>query len=397
MWLDWIKSALSQIMLAAIVLGVFILVWATQVPSARPMLERTGLADLLGLPPAEAAESGAGARRFGGGGASRVVTAPVGTGALNDRITAIGDGRALRSVSVRAETSGRITEIGFGAGEMVEEGTILFHLDDEAERIALDRARLVLDDAREDADRLDRLRQAGSATAVALREAELALRTAELGVRQAEFDLAQRQVIAPISGWMGLLEYEVGDRVTASEELAVISDRSEIQIDFRVPERVLTKLEPGMKITAQPLALNGVEIAGEVVAIDNMVDRNSRTVRVLGQLANEGDRLRDGMSLSVTMSFEGDPFPTVDPLAVQWSSDGAFVWTVRDGKATRVPIEIRQRNQRTVLVEGALEPGEPVVIEGVQTLRPGAEVSIDRDAAANAPDAAPDAATTRKS
>lgn len=394
MWLNWIKSALSQIILAAIVIGAFLALWVTQVPSARPWLDQVGISEMLGLPPVEAAEAGQGARGYGPGGPTRVVIAPVGTGALNDRITAIGDGRALRSVTVRAETSGRITEIGFRAGEMVEEGTVIFHLDDEAERIALDRARLVLDDAREDADRLDRLRQAGSATAVALREAELALRTAELSVRQAEFDLDQRQVVAPISGWMGLLEHEVGDRVAATEELAVISDRSEIQIDFRVPERILTKLSPGMPLKAEPLALPGVEIAGEVVAIDNQVDRNSRTVRVLGQLGNEGDRLRDGMSLTVSLSFEGEPFPTVDPLAVQWSSDGAFVWAVREGKATRVPIEIRQRNAQAVLVEGALETGEPVVIEGVQTLRPGAEVAIDGDDAAGLE---AKAATARKS
>ena len=123
----------------------------------------------------------------------------------------------------------------------------------------------------------------------------------------------------------------------------------------------------------EPLALPGVEIAGEVVAIDNQVDRNSRTVRVLGQLGNEGDRLRDGMSLTVSLSFEGEPFPTVDPLAVQWSSDGAFVWAVREGKATRVPIEIRQRNAQAVLVEGAGEiPFDAIPAGGTVALSAGA-------------------------
>ncbi|MAM60053.1 efflux RND transporter periplasmic adaptor subunit [Maritimibacter sp. UBA3975] len=378
----WIKSALIQIVAVTAVVAAFLAIWVTQVPSARAWLDEAGISDVIGLPPAEAAEEASGPRRFGGFGPAKVITAPVGTGALNDRITAIGDGRALRSVAVRAEASGRITEIGFRAGDMVEEGTVIFHLDDEAETIALDRARLLLEDAQSDADRLDRLRQAGSATAVALSEAELALRTAELSVRQAEFDLDQRVVRAPIAGWAGLLEYEVGDRVSATEELVVLSDRSEIQIDFRVPERVLGSLETGMSITASPLALPGVEIEGEVVAIDNVVDRNSRTVRVLGQLANDGDRLREGMSVEVELAFEGDPYPTVDPLAVQWSSDGSFVWTVREGKAVRVPVEIRQRNSEAVLVEGALEPGEPVVIEGVQTLRPGAEVEVEDDRAA---------------
>jgi len=382
MWVNWFKSFLSQIILAVIVLGATLALWIEYVPSARPWLERAGVYEMLGMPPAEAAESAEAPRGYGGGGASKVVTAPVATGTLNDRVTAIGDGRALRSVAVRSEASGRVTEVGFAAGEYVEAGTVIFRLDDEAERIALDRAQLMLADAQESAERLDRLRQAGTATAVALREAELALRTAELAVRQAEFDLAQREVAAPIAGWIGLVETEVGDRIAAQEELAVISDRSEIQIDFRVPERVLAKLTPGMPLVAEPLAIPGAKLDGRIVAIDNIVDRTSRTIRLLGQLANDGDRLRDGMALSVTLAFEGDPYPAVDPLAVQWSSDGAFVWVVREGKATRVPVAIRQRNAAAVLVEGALEPGEPVVIEGVQTLRPGAEVEVQGEKAA---------------
>lgn len=378
----WIKSALIQLVVGAAVVAAFLAIWITQVPSARPWLDEIGVTAFLGLPPAEAAEGGDGPPRFGMGGPTKVVTAPVGMDSMNDRITSIGDGRALRSVAVRAEASGRITEIGFGSGDMVEEDAVMFRLDDEAERIALDRAQLLLTDAQADADRLDRLRQAGSVTAVALSEAELALRNAELSVRQAEFDLDQRIVRAPISGWAGLLEFDIGDRVSATEELVVLSDRSEIQIDFRVPERVLGSLETGMPVTARPLALPGVVIEGEVVAIDNVVDRNSRTVRVLARLANEGDRLREGMSIEVDLAFAGDPYPTVDPMAVQWSSDGSFVWTVREGKATRVPVEIRQRNTDAVLVEGALEPGEPVVIEGVQSLRPNGEVQVEEDRAA---------------
>jgi len=380
----WIKSALIQLIVGGAVVAGFLALWITQVPSARPWLDEIGVTAFLGIEPAEAAESGGGGPRFGGGGPTTVVAAPVGTDFMNDRVTAIGDGRALRSVAVRSEASGRITEIGFRAGAMVEEGAVMFQLDDGAETIALDRAKLLLSDAQADADRLDRLRQAGSATAVALSEAELALRTAELGVRQAEFDLEQRIIRAPISGWAGLLQYEIGDRVGATEELVVLSDRSEIQIDFRVPERLLRGLVPGMPVTARPLALPGLVIEGDVVAIDNVVDRNSRTVRVLARLDNEGDRLREGMSIEVDLAFSGDPYPTVDPMAVQWSSDGSFVWAVRDGKATRVPVEIRQRNADAVLVEGELEEGEPVVIEGVQTLRPNADVQVQGDGEASA-------------
>lgn len=382
----WLKSLISQLILAVIVLGGAVALWVEYVPEARPWLERTGIAGKLGIS-IPATEQAAPAQ-FGFGGATTVVTVPVSTGSLNDRVSAIGDGRAAKSVAVRSEAAGRITEVGFASGQAVTEGAVIFRLDDEGEHIALDRARLMLADAQDAQTRLDRLRQSGAASAVALREAELALRTAELAVRQAEFDLDQREVLAPISGWIGLIEVEVGDRISDQTDLALISDRSEILIDFALPERVLAKLKPGMPLIAEPLALAGERIEGEVVAIDNKVDRTSRTVRVLGRVPNDGDRLRDGMAMSISLGFAGDPFPMVDPLSVQWSSDGAFVWVVRDGKATRVPVKIRQRNADSVLVEGALSEGEPVVTEGTQSLRPGAAVEIAGETASNATTAA---------
>lgn len=377
-----LKSLIKQLGLACLVIAGTLALWIAYVPSAQPWLERAGVYDLLDIEPASQAEAAPGPSAWGGGGPAKVVVDEVREGERSESITVIGDGRAARSVTVKAEATGRITELGFASGDQVEEGALLVRLDAEAERIALDRARLMLADAQDAAERLQRLEDSGTASAVALRDAELELRTAELEVRQAEFDLEQRIIRAPIGGWTGLLAHEVGDRMAAQDTITVITDRSEILIEFRVPERALARLETGMTLTAQPLALPDLTLEGEVSAIDNMVDRASRTMRVLGRLSNEGDRLRDGMSLSVTLAFPGERLPQVDPLAVQWSSEGAFVWTVRDGQARRVPVEIRQRNAGTVLVEGDLQPGEPVVIEGVQTLRPGAEVAVQDGEAA---------------
>jgi multidrug efflux pump subunit AcrA (membrane-fusion protein) len=103
---------------------------------------------------------------------------------------------------------------------------------------------------------------------------------------------------------------------------------------------------------------------------------------VQGRLDNADDRLRAGQAFGVALNFPGEPLPAVDPLAIQWSGEGSFVWIARDGAAVRVPVAIRQRNSDSVLVEGALAPGDLVIVEGVQALRPGAPVDIVTGAAA---------------
>jgi RND family efflux transporter MFP subunit len=381
---------LRQSLLALVALAAAVGIWAVYVPSAAPYLERVGIYDLLGLEPPVAEASDGGRRGFGGG-TAQVVVAPAQTGQANARVTAIGDGRAMRSVTVRSEATGMIRDLAVTPGAYVEAGALVAQLDDDAERIALERARLMVMDATRNLERLQQLSGSGAVSAVQIREAELALRTAELSVEQAEFDLAQRRITAPISGWAGLLEVSEGDRIGAQDTIAVLSDRSSIQIDFRVPERFIGQLSVGMPIEVTPLARPDQLLAGEIVALDNVVERASRTLRVQGQLDNADDSLRAGQAFSVALSFPGDTLPSVDPLAIQWSGDGSFVWVAQDGQAARVPVTIRQRNADSVLVEGAIAPGDLVIIEGVQTLRPGAEVEIVEGASAQARAPADDA------
>ncbi len=367
-------AILRQLILAIVVLAGTAWAWAQYVPSAVPVLERIGVADLLGV--AEADDAAPARRSWGGGGPAGVIVAPVVQGVIDNRIEAIGDGRALRSVTLRPEVTGRITDLAITGGEFVEAGTVVLRLDDESQRIALERARLVHAEAEADAERLEQLGGTGAVSAVRLREARLALRTAALELEEAEYELTRRTLRSPIAGWIGVLDIAQGDRVSADDPIATVTDRSAILIDFRVPERVVGRIEPGRAISARPLGIPDLVLDGEVSAVDTVVDSTSRTLRVKGRVDNSADRLRAGMAFEVTLRFQGDTLPAVDPLSVQWSADGSFVWAVRDEKAVRVPVLIRQRDATQVIVEADLAPGDLVVTEGVQGLRPGAELRI---------------------
>ena len=113
---------------------------------------------------------------------------------------------------------------------------------------------------------------------------------------------------------------------------------------------------------------------GRIDAIDNRVDAASRTIRVQAWIDNADDALRAGMAFSITVDLAGQQFPSVDPLAIQWGREGSFVWVIRDGKAARVPVRIVQRSADVVLVAAQFTPGDQVIAEGVQRLRPGADV-----------------------
>lgn len=316
----------------------------------------------------------------GGQGGARTATTvtalPPGEGQIADRVSAIGDGQALRSVAVVAESPGQVIEMRTRSGQKVQAGDVLLQLDSEAETIALERARLMQEDAVARLERARLLQISGTGTDVQLREAELEVRQADLELREAEYDLAQRRIVAPMSGWIGIIDAEIGARIGPQTEIARVDDRSALLVEMRLPERMVGRVAVGDLITAEALAGGFGVVEGRISAIDNRVDPASRTLRVQAELPNPDDRLRAGMAFAMTLDLPGASAPAVDPLSVQWSREGAYVWVVREGKATRLPVRIAQREAERVLVEAAFEPGDLVVIEGVQAVRPGAEVEV---------------------
>lgn len=371
----------KQVLLTALLAVVGAVVWAVYVPTAQPMLDRVGLLQPmrdLGLiaDAAEAPDAGPPGAGNRSGRGVQVVAAPAREVVLNDVIAAIGSSRGTRSVTLQAEVAGQVMAIRAAPGDVVQAGQLVAELDSEAARIALDRAGLIRSDAQATSARVGALQARGAATDLQVQDAELALKTAELQYRQAEFELSRHRITAPIGGTIGLLGVEVGDRVSGGDSITSIEDQSSLIVDFRVPERIVSRLAPGLAVQVVPLAEPGRTLQGSIVALDNRVDEASRTLMVQAGIPNTDNRLRAGMSFSITLTFAGEAHPAVDPLAIQWGSAGSFVWVVREGKALQLPAAIVQRNADTVLIAADLLPGDQVVTEGVQALRPGAEVQV---------------------
>ncbi len=349
-------------------------------PGSHPLLEAVGLLrpmTSLGIVPQAPVDSGqAQGQGWNGGGPTPVIAAEARRLPLVDVVTTVGSARGAQSVTLAPEVSGRLLALRVQPGDRVAVGDVMAELDAEAASLAVEKARLVLEDARATRQRLERLAASGATTALQKQDAQLALRTAELALQAAERDLADHRLTAPIAGVVGLIDVDVGDLVSPSTSLTRIEDRSSLIVDFRVPERAASRIAVGDRVEASLIATPSPPITGRIIAVDNAVDPASRTLRAQARIDNADDSLRPGMAFRMTLSFTGKDYPAVDPLAIQWGSDGAYLWIVRQGKAQDLPIRILQRNADSVLVDAALEPGDLIVTEGVQALRPGAEVAL---------------------
>lgn len=383
----------KQLLLSAFALALAGAGAARLSPAVADFLTAVGVAaplQAIGLIAPEGEATDARQPPQGGRPAPSVVVQAAGVATINDKVTALGTGAAVQSVTVLPSASGTLVQIDVASGAPVSAGQIIARLDSGAAELALERARLAAEDARRTLERNRVLVESNAAPANQTQAVELAAQMADLALRSAEKDAADRIITAPISGVLGILKVSVGNAVTPQTAIAMIEDASSLDVNFWLPERLAGQIGIGDSATLVPVARPEASYAGKITAVDNRIDPASGTFQVQARVDNSDDSLRAGMSFTVSMQFAGQSHVTVNPLAVQWGSDGAYVWRVSDGKAEKVPVRIVQRNTETVLVAGEIAEGDSVVTEGIDGLKPGAEVRLSGEAAP--PDAAPKAA-----
>ncbi len=394
----------KQFVLCLVVIIAGFAAWVYFVPGAGETMRNAGIPDSIvsRIAPKseEAADAVAGQtqggqaqgqgqgqnRRNGGGGGGRngavlVVTQAVVQGVVNDRLNAIGTGDAIRSVAVTPQATGTIREILIKSGDMVKQGQVLAKLDSEEQVIAQGQAQVALNSALEKSSLYHNIKS--SVSRMDVFDSEIAEQNARLQLQAADLNLQRRNIVAPIDGIVGIVPVNIGDNVTTSTPIVTLDDRTEILVDYWVPERFANTVSVGQVVEATSVARPGKIFSGVLEAVDNRIDAASRTLRLRGRIDNSSDELRAGMSFAVSMKFAGDKYPAVNPLSVQWDAQGSFVWRVTDDKSHKVRVTVVQRNPDYVLVKADLKDGDQIVTQGLQRVRENGAVRTATDVAAN--------------
>ncbi len=303
-----------------------------------------------------------------------VIVAKVDQAINNEMIAAVGTARARRSVMLHAETDGIIIELAPRAGDHVKKGDTIVQLDATKAQLAVQIATRRLEEARRQFGRSEFLQNRSVNSKAKVEDAKTAEERAELEHLQAEEAMHDLSIRAPFDGIVGIPNVEVGERVTTATPLISLDQRDDVQVEFEVAEKYLSRLSVGDAVTGRTPSYEGRSFAGRIEFIDSRIDPTSRTVKVRAVIPNKDDVLRPGMSFVVEVELPGEQYAVVPELSLQWRKGESYVWTVDDAKARKVLVTVVSRLNSTILVEGNLQPRQLVVVEGVQRLRPGRPV-----------------------
>jgi membrane fusion protein (multidrug efflux system) len=243
--------------------------------------------------------------------------------------------------------------------------------------------------------------------------AEAAVLSAKAAITQAELNLGYTTITAPITGIIGKIQVDPGNLVGKNEPtlLATISTVDPIYAEFTVAEADYLRLSSRIKLDEQgrgkdqerrlELFLADGSLLphkGRLVFIGRAFDVKTGTIAIQAEFPNPTRMLRPGQFARVRGVVDRRPDAVLVPqLAVQEQQGAKIVMVVEDDdKVAQRPVTLDERVGELYIVTKGLKPGERVIVEGMQKVRPGMQVKPERRASAEAAPATPPAAPPEK-
>jgi RND family efflux transporter MFP subunit len=308
-----------------------------------------------------------------------------------------------------AQSAGYIVDLSVNIGDRVEKDQVLAIVDPaQAERqlaeaaaavmgakAAKQRATASLAAAKVELERGERLAQKdllSEKDATALQN-ELDVQTSELAAAEAELSEAHARVAAmgemlrstkltaPFDGAVAERYVDAGSIVRPGTVVLRLVRSGALRVRFRVPERDIAKLKPGLAFEVTTQASGARRFQGTLSRIAAEVSRLDRTIAVEGLLNEEVEILKPGMYAEVRLSFGELEGAVVVPSAgviERVELDGSTqsgVFVVRDGKVAWTPIEVAGVSGDRTAVE-PLDEGASIVVLGHEQLRDGSSVRV---------------------
>ena len=299
---------------------------------------------------------------------------------FRDVIQALGTAQANETVAITAQTQDVVEKIYFESGDFVEQGQLMAELNARKEVARVQQLKFSLGEAQRQLDRLTELRRGNAASQQQLEEQQVAVNGLQAELEVAEATLAEMKIYAPFSGRVGIREVSPGALVAPGDVFTTLDDISPINVDFSVPERYFASLAVNQEVIARNSAYPGQQFIGRISSIDSRVDPVTRSVRVRAQLPNDGDLLRPGMLLEITLLRSIDETLLLPEKAVMPIQSRQYVFKLTpDGRAQRVEVTIGRRKPGIVEITDGVKPGDQVIVEGLVRLRDGVPVDVQED------------------
>ena len=304
---------------------------------------------------------------------------------------------------IRPQVTGYLVKQNYREGDLVKQGQPLFEIDPRTFESAVEeakglRAQQVARYETASAN-LARIKPLAAVNAVSQKDlddatgahlsAKAQLEAAEASLKTAKLNLGFTKIVSPVTGIAGIAKAQIGDLLSPSmpTELTTVSTVDPIKVYFNISEREYLKianavLAEGKKHDRVPLELFLVDgslykHAGQVAVLNRQVDPGTGTFKVAALFPNPDNLLRPGQYGRVRATMSVDKGALLVPQRAVTEIQGKYLVAVvgADNKVDIRPVMVGERIGTEWIISKGLQPGEQVIAEGTQKVRPGVTVT----------------------
>jgi len=316
----------------------------------------------------------------------------------------VGTADGLVNATIRAQVTGYLLKQKYRDGEFVREGQVLFEIDPRPFQAAVDAANgsLAQAQARWQTAKatLARVRPLAARNAVSQKDLDdavgveastaAAVESAQAQLEEARLNLEFTRIVSPVSGIAGIAKAQIGNLVGPGQiqELTTVSTVDPIKVYFSISEQEYIRFRGGSQAKTSELRAEKIPLEliladgsvfphkGRVSLADRQVDVKTGTLRIGALFPNPGNILRPGQFALIRATMETKKGALLIPQRAVTELQGKFLVAVvgADNTVEMRAVTPAERVGELWVIDKGLQPGDTVVVEGVQKVRTGTKV-----------------------
>jgi multidrug efflux system membrane fusion protein len=287
----------------------------------------------------------------------------------------IGSLAAVRQVTISPEVGGRVVAIVFKSGTEVKSGEPLVELNDAPDKGDLANFQAQAHLASVTLRRAQTLATRQYETQANVDAAQAQLDEANAQIAKTEAVIAQKHILAPFDGKLGVRQIDLGQFLNAGAPIVSLTDLKHLFVNFTLPSSQIAEIKPGQKVVVTADAFPGRKFDATITTIEPQISASTRTVSVQATMPNPDEALMPGMFVNAEVVLPTDAPQVVLPqTAVDYTLYGDSVYVIRaDGKdaagkpvlkAYRTPVKTGDKWGDKVAILDGVKPGDQVVAAG---------------------------------
>lgn len=302
----------------------------------------------------------------------------VSASSISERIEVPGTLLPFEETYIRSEVGGRIVQLNIQEGTVVSKGTLLVKLFDKDLQAQLRKLGVQLKIREKSEERSSELLKINGISQQDYDLSALDVENLRADIEATQIAISKTEIRAPYTGRMGLRNVSLGAYIAPADILTVLRQVNKLKLEFSIPEKYAKEIATGYLIRFQVDGGKDYHNA-KVIATENGVDQNTRTLKVRAVVEAEHPELIPGVFAKVNLQLgKNDNALMIPTQAIIPSARNKQVIIVKGDSALYSVVETGVRDSAFVHVMSGVKSGDTVVTTGLMAIRPNSKIKVAR-------------------